>query len=149
MGRYKAVDVARRMVQLSIDNGLWLTNLKLQKVLYFAWADYFRETKGGHLFDDRHFEAWKYGPVVPDVYYDHWLNVSRLIFATREPSEDVSALDGFLLAELRKYNGYTAGQLVDMTHYDGSPWKEVYVEGRKEEIPFSLIETSATSSSAS
>ena len=97
---------------------------------------------------DKKFEAWKYGPVVPDVYYDHWLNVSRLIFATLAPSEDVSALDEFLLKELKKYNRYTAGQLVDMTHYDGSPWKESYVEGRKEEIPFRLIETSAMSSSA-
>ena len=140
---YKAVDVARRMVQLSIDNELWLTNLKLQKVLYFAWVDYYKETNGKHLFDDKKFEAWKYGPVVPDVYYDHWLNVSRLIFATLAPSEDVSALDEFLLKELKKYNRYTAGQLVDMTHYDGSPWKESYVEGRKEEIPFRLIETSA------
>ena len=144
---YSATDIARRIVQLSIQDELWISNLKLQKILYFAWMDYYRDKKGARLFDDT-FQAWKYGPVVPDVYYEYWLNVARLIFLTKAPSvtidEDTSE---FLRKELHEYHKYTAGKLVDMAHRDGSPWKQTYVEGRKEEIPFPLIEKAAMSSS--
>lgn len=140
MGR-KAVDVARKMVQLSIDNNLWITNLQLQKILYFTWIDYY---KAGHgrLFEDQKFEAWKYGPVVDKVYYEYWLNVSRLILFTKEPEEDMSDVSDFLLDSLRKYQPKKASELVDMAHEEGSPWAECYKEGKKEEIPFSLIEKS-------
>ena len=40
---YDAVNLARRMVQLSIEKKIPLTNLKLQKLLYYAWMDYYRE----------------------------------------------------------------------------------------------------------
>ena len=97
---HKAVDVARRMVQLSIENNLWITNLQLQKILYFTWIDYCK-AGCGRLFEDQKFEAWKYGPVVEKVYYEYWLNVSRLIFFTKEPEEDMSDVSDFLLDTLK------------------------------------------------
>lgn len=145
---YKAVDVARKLVQLSIENGLWITNLQLQKILYFTWIDYYKECKG-HLFEDKPFEAWKYGPVVKDVYYEYWLNVARLIFITKEPEEDMSGVSDFLLKSLRKYRSKSARELVEMSHKPGSPWEECYVPNKKEEIPFSMIEGSISTSSES
>lgn len=145
---YKAVDVARRMVQLSIENNLWITNLQLQKILYFTWIDYCRAGHG-RLFEDRKFEAWKYGPVVEEVYYEYWLNVSRLIFFTKKPGEDMSDVSDFLLDSLRKYQPMKTSVLVDMAHEEGSPWAECYEAGKKEEIPFSLIERSVSASSES
>ena len=46
-----------------------LTNLKLQKILFYAQAESLRKT-GNILFEDS-VEAWKYGPVVPAAY--NWL----------------------------------------------------------------------------
>lgn len=144
---YKAVDVARRMVEISIDKELWLTNLKLQKVLYFTWVDYFAKYRV-RLFEDQEFEAWKYGPVVPDVYYDYWLNVANLIFITDHPANPIdSETSDFLEEELRKYTGMSAGHLVDKAHQEGSPWQRSYQEGDKTKIPFSAIEKSVLSSS--
>lgn len=137
---YKAVDVARQMVKLSIENKLWITNLQLQKILYFTWMDYY-EAYRIRLFDDRHFEAWKYGPVVGDVYYEYWLNVSRLIFITKEPESDMSKVSDFLLKSLETYHVKSAKELMKMVQEPCSPWHLCYIEGRKEEIPFSLMET--------
>lgn len=144
---YRAVDVARRMVEISIDKELWLTNLELQKVLYFTWVDYFAKYRV-RLFEDQEFEAWKYGPVVPDVYYDYWLNVANLIFITDHPTNPIdSKTSDFLEEELRKYTGMSAGHLADKAHQEGSPWQRSYQEGDKTKIPFSAIEESVLSSS--
>lgn len=140
---YRAVDIARRMVQLSIEKKLWITNLQLQKILYFTWADYYRE-HGERLFEDEPFEAWKYGPVVNDVYYEYWLNVSRLIFFTKEPENDMSGVSDFLLQSLERYHEMKTSELMDMVHEEGSPWMRCYKPGKNEKIPFSLIERSVS-----
>src|SRR5690625_7450110 len=47
-----------------------ITNLKLQKLLYYAQGEYVahnEESNDEILFNDR-IEAWKHGPVVPEVY---------------------------------------------------------------------------------
>lgn len=66
---YSAKDIGRETVNLSIDSKCWISNLKLQKLLYFSWLEYYRRN-GTPLFEEE-FEAWKYGPVVPSVYYDY------------------------------------------------------------------------------
>lgn len=139
---YKAVDIAREMVRLSIVNDLWITNLQLQKILYFTWMDYY-EAYRIRLFEDRHFEAWKYGPVVGDVYYEYWLNVSRLIFITKEPGSDMSKVSDFLLKSLETFHVKSAKELMKMVHEPSSPWDVSYEEGEKREIPFPLMESSA------
>lgn len=46
-----------------------ISNLKLQKVLYFLQAQYLVST-GNKLFEDE-IEAWDFGPVVPSVYHEY------------------------------------------------------------------------------
>lgn len=49
-----------------------VTNLQLQKVMYFAIRDYLENhTCDSFIHDvyDRPFESWQYGPVEPDIYY--------------------------------------------------------------------------------
>ncbi len=48
-----------------------ISNLKLQKMLYFLWVDYYKKTKCELYLDD--ICAWKLGPVVPNVYYNFCL----------------------------------------------------------------------------
>ena len=65
---YKALDVANELLKRAADNGGGdlLTNLKLQKMLYYEQGfhlAYFNEP----LFEEP-IEAWQYGPVVPVVY---------------------------------------------------------------------------------
>lgn len=141
---YDAVDIARRMVQISIRDKIPLTNLKLQKLLYYAWMDYYKENRS-YLYDNE-IQAWTYGPVVPDAYYEFWTNVSNIIRYTRAPSEEIDPVtDEFLGRTLKKYRGVSTSSLVDMTHGENTPWSKHYKRGRKEEIPFQTMIDSLTS----
>jgi uncharacterized phage-associated protein len=54
------------MIRRENEQRTGLTNLKLQKLLYILYAKYHVEAKAP-LFASR-FEAWKYGPVLSEVY---------------------------------------------------------------------------------
>ncbi|MFH1170260.1 MAG: type II toxin-antitoxin system antitoxin SocA domain-containing protein [Candidatus Vogelbacteria bacterium] len=98
-----------------------ITNLKLQKVLYFAQA-YYLSKIGKPLFSDN-IEAWEYGPVIPEVYHKFKTKGSNPIIC----EEDKSSLSDEDKENLRKiwgtFGGYSASRLVDITHAH-IPWKE-------------------------
>lgn len=65
---YKAIDVARYVVQWCIDNDHPINNVRLQKVLFHIQNVY---AESG-LFAFRDIVEWRiFGPVFPDVYYDY------------------------------------------------------------------------------
>ena len=95
--------------ELSGNNDL--TNLKLQKLLYFAQAKHLK-VAGEPLFSDD-IEAWKYGPVVRDVY--NWLKDCGG-YVISEFDVDTSVANGigeadkqFLDEFWREYDDYSAG----------------------------------------
>src|SRR5205823_14692025 len=65
---FRALSVAKELIRLSFagDEKDPLTNLRLQKLLYYAqaWSLVLRESE---LFPEE-IEAWRWGPVVPAVY---------------------------------------------------------------------------------
>lgn len=64
---YNALDVARKVIAATNEAvGDSITNLKLQKLLYYLQGHWLA-TFDGPLFGDK-IEAWRYGPVVPSVY---------------------------------------------------------------------------------
>ena len=67
---YKALDIAYKLIYTAQEDepngGERLTNLKLQKLLYYQQG-YHLAVFGTPLFDEQ-VEAWMYGPVVPCVY---------------------------------------------------------------------------------
>src|SRR3954447_8990596 len=68
-GRFSALAVANFFVGRALaESERYLTNMALQKVLYFADGEYIAKERR-RLFDDR-IEAWEYGPVVPTVYHE-------------------------------------------------------------------------------
>lgn len=71
---YKAMDVAQYVINHSIDNASPISNLKLQKLLYYVQAAFLVE-KGEPCFSDD-LKNWRHGPVVPVVYseYKRYLN---------------------------------------------------------------------------
>lgn len=68
----KVSAVARYIINCAERDGHPISNLKLQKVLYFLWKRYYWKT-GAYLFEDDHFFAWKFGPVIPSVYYEYFM----------------------------------------------------------------------------
>lgn len=128
MKSYQARQIASYFIKkadLNTENDL--TNLKLQKILYFAQAEFYRKF-GEALFTDP-IEAWEYGPVVYDVY--KWLSGCG---GYRISSFDVNLEDdnfpeninSFLDSIWEKYSMYSASYLVTKTHTPSEPWDKAY-----------------------
>lgn len=139
---YSAKQVAQYIINKCSIEKRPVSNLKLQKLLYFVWIEY-RKRTGKNLFDDKIY-AWQFGPVVPEVYYDYCAYGGMDIDRRYEDDEiEIRAEDKAILdASLAGYLNCSVSRLVNMTHEQGKPWYKVYVEqeGVKQEIPFSLIE---------
>jgi uncharacterized phage-associated protein len=65
---YSVATVANAFIDIVANNGFYLTNLKLQKLVYFAhgWYLAFTDTP---LIDDE-VQSWKYGPVIQSLHYE-------------------------------------------------------------------------------
>ncbi|WP_426307764.1 Panacea domain-containing protein [Acidovorax facilis] len=121
-------NVARYFLSLVEEEaGDDLSNLKLQKLLYYA--------QGFHLalFDRPLFEsdirAWTHGPVVADVYHAYKHYGSSPIPRAEFDMESLSREEQDLLAEVYQvYGQYSAWKLRNMTH-DEAPWVAAYAQG--------------------
>jgi uncharacterized phage-associated protein len=120
-----AIEVARYFLSLTDeDAGDLISNLKLQKLLYYA--------QGFHLaiFDEPLFsesiEAWIHGPVVPEVYRYYKSYGSDPIPPEEYDSEYFTKDIQEYLDEIYSVFGqYSAWKLREMTH-DEKPWKNYF-----------------------
>lgn len=124
---YKVKDVAEYIISTCYGRGKPVSNLKLQKLLYYAWIGYYRETGDCLFYDD--FCAWQLGPVVPDVYYEYCTYGGRPICALYGSaiSEDDSKILDDIIDE---YLDCSASDLVYRTHRPGGAWDCVYRGGK-------------------
>ena len=117
-----------------------LTNLKLQKLLYFAQGK-FLATTGNPLFNEQ-IEAWVLGPVVRSVY-DEFKSCGSFPITAFDGKVKKSSLpaniDKFLINVWEEFGRYSANYLVDLTHKEGSPWETVYTKDKNSDIPFELM----------
>lgn len=125
-------DVADFFIQVSNQSeDDQITNLKLNKLLYFAQGAYLART-GKHLFDER-IEAWQFGPVVPEIYHRYKVCGRNAIPTVEETiSRSLFQDDEFdvLLDVMREFGQYTGTTLVTLTHMPGTPWSEAMSSGR-------------------
>ena len=120
--------IARYILGYFSNLGQSISNLQLQKLLYFCWIAYFKKT-GEPLFDEP-FVAWPLGPVVESVYYDFCAYGGFPIFSS--PSclpEGVrkNIIDGCL----NEYRGWSGYRLVAKSHRRGGAWDVVYNDKRR------------------
>lgn len=125
---YTAENVAKYLIYLASQAFVGdnkeregITNLKLQKMLYFAQAYYL--SKIGKPFFSDDIEAWAYGPAVSDVYRKYKSRGSNPIICEEDKSS-LSDEDKKILKKIwGTFGGYSASKLVDITHAH-TPWKE-------------------------
>lgn len=138
----KAIDAANYLVYLMSDICDDLTNMKINKLLYYAQGHYLQKY-GVPMFEDR-IEAWEHGPVVPEVYNTYKSGGNDPVQAgnaEKPPHIDEKAAE-VLFEVARKYGRYTAAALRNMSHAIHSPWDQVYREGVAHiEIPVPLLQT--------
>ena len=119
-----ALDVARYFVsQCDHDAGDNVSNLKLQKLLYYAQGVSLALHEQP-LFSE-HIEAWQHGPVVPSVY--HALKVFGSGAVVLCEGVDFEKFDDETRSVLNEvfevYGQFSAWKLRNMTH-DEPPWAE-------------------------
>ena len=128
MSSYSALQVAEWFLahnrNIANDGGAeYISNLKLQKLLYYAQGSFWAVT-GKPLFSDE-IVAWQHGPVVESVYHAYKSNgANGIVF---EEDFDFSLFtdeENELLTEVYDTFGqYSAWKLRNMTHNE-SPWIE-------------------------
>lgn len=135
---YAALDVAKYVINKCTIEKHPISNLQLQKILYFLQKKYLVD-KGRRLFEDD-IEAWQFGPVVPEVYYQYCGFGSMAITMNYQidmDTQDVIELDT-IIEEKREKNPW---DLVEETHKVGKAWFEIYENGlgNRKKIPIELI----------
>jgi uncharacterized phage-associated protein len=125
-----AIQVAQIIINLANQNEEdTITNLKLNKLLYFAQGHHLAKT-GGRLFADD-IEAWPYGPVAPEVYHTFKVCADRPIPPQEDVNEEILSSEEIntLLDVMREYGKYVPSHLVKLTHLPGTPWQETAAGG--------------------
>jgi uncharacterized phage-associated protein len=130
MAQYSALEIAKWLTKWAAANEADMTNMKLQKLLYYAQGRYLAEY-GKPLFEEE-IEAWSHGPVVPSVYRAFKDNGSEEI----PPSEDFefSSIDRDTTKFLQKiwntYGGIATWKLRKMTHNE-DPWAKRFADAER------------------
>lgn len=130
MSTYSPQVIANTIIELSLHDEIKLTPMKLQKIMYFTYKHYL-QTTGESLFSER-FEKWKYGPVLPSIFYEFndFKKESITRFA-RDARGKVTTLNMERIESLavqtvdyiwHKYRRYSAVLLSQLTHLPGSAW---------------------------
>lgn len=117
-----------------------ITNLALQKLLYFAHAIFLIEQKRPLV--SGYFEAWEYGPVHPTAYQAFksagtqpiTFRATRIEATTgiqaHIPLPDDLAVRQHIARIMQSYGRMTPGRLVDISHAKGAPWDFIANKGR-------------------
>lgn len=121
--------------------GVKITNLSLQKLIYFAHGIFLNETRqplvGGY------FEAWQYGPVHPVIYrafrpagsepIDFRARAQDVLTGNLKPISEPGDVAVRRLSQqvLNSYGKLSAGRLVDISHAKNSPWSFIVEKGRR------------------
>ncbi len=142
--------VANYFIERSKKDKIILTNLAMQKLVYFAYGWVLGLTRRKLFYD--HIEAWQYGPVIPSLYhqlkqYGRKQIPQRLVEYDHDKNEFFSwnlTKDTPLLKMMsrvwKRYRALSPQAMVTLTHKQGTPWFEtIKKHGYKSQIPDELI----------
>lgn len=136
-----ALFVANYIIEFCADNDMEISNLKLQKVLYYVNARSLVEL-GTPIFSDK-IQKWQYGPVIPKVYHEFkeygafpltrdaisqqivTLDTSSDTFAVTVQEYDSGDIEHTDIIDdtIRHLDSYDSFRLVELTH-EHEIWKK-------------------------
>ena len=136
MLKYDALDIAKYIIRWCDKNGLRITNLQLQKILFFIQKESIRK-RGYGIFSNR-IEAWQYGPVIPDVFYQFaGFGAMKLVlyedlFSDVSPKDIIDDKSKEIIEEiLREYIHVSPWDLVAKSHVSNGAWSNSISMGEK------------------
>ncbi len=138
---YDVHDVAKYVIDYCTKRGTPISNLQLQKILYYIQLNFYRSLDKPAFDDD--FIAWQYGPVIEDIYYEF------NIYGSSDICKIYPGVEGLFVGNDRVVvhsvivacTQISAWELVRKSHRENGPWDKVYRGGigngeiiRKEDI---------------
>lgn len=128
---YKALDIAKKLICLAQNDepngGELLTNLKLQKLLYYQQG-FHLAFFGTSLFEES-VESWMYGPVVPSVYDKYSKYGSASLPVTTQAITLTDDEERLFNEVFDAYREFSAIGLMNKTHSE-RPWIEAVPHDR-------------------
>jgi uncharacterized phage-associated protein len=133
---YDVRAIANFALDFASSRGLNLTNVTINKIIFFLHAWYLAKT--GKPLVSAKVEAWDYGPVFRELYseFKHLgkrpitVRASRRNPVTAKKEECVEPINDaeleFLRPLLERYVGLSASKLIELSHVRGGPWDQVY-----------------------
>lgn len=139
--------VANDFILKAHEENLYLPPTKLLKLIYFMYGHYMQRT-GNQLFDEN-FQAWDYGPVVPELYnkiqgqsdIDQFLESNDGKYYVTNPNTEYGKKYFSVFDYVwKKYKLYSASRLTFLTHAPNSPWEVTRrLCGKNKDIDVDLI----------
>lgn len=117
----KAIQIAKAFLKLSQpDTGDTISNLKLQKLLYYAQGFHLAIYDGRPLFEED-IIAWSYGPIVREVY-DEYSELGSSAIPMPDENIELTSEENELIGDVWSvYGQFSALKLMEMTHNE-MPW---------------------------
>ncbi|MFZ7141599.1 Panacea domain-containing protein [Avibacterium avium] len=135
---YSSLSVANAFINLAREEGKSLSNMQLQKLVFFAHG-YVLAYLGKELTFDTP-KAWTFGPVYPALYNslrhfgsngtDQCLPISDMEEVSQQSDEFQIIWNVW-----QAYKFHSAAQLSRISHNIGSPWSQVWEIDQFGEIP--------------
>ncbi|MCU7943990.1 MAG: Panacea domain-containing protein [Candidatus Thiodiazotropha sp.] len=134
-------EVANYILDYADENGISVTNLGLQKIIYFCHVWYLVSTNRPLI--KQNFEAWEFGPVLPYLYrfFNEFGDTKITARATKLDHKTGNrviarinigkAEESLLESIVSFYSRLSVTQLVEQSHVSGGPWHEVWYHETK------------------
>ena len=122
---YDALEVSQYIIDYCREKKYYMSNLKLQKVLYYVQAE-FLVTTNNPCFKDK-IEAWMFGPVVESVYRHYRVYAGGNIAVGNSKQrhhikrQDMKLIQG-IVDECDQYSNSSLMQII----FKQSPYRNVY-----------------------
>ena len=144
---HDARSVANKLVDIALDEKREITPMQVLKMTYFCHAWMLGLYHASLL--KQPVEAWRYGPVVPDVYVmfrqygGNPIEKPADLASLGVEERSFDAYENDVIAQVSaKYGHLTGAQMSSLAHQTGSPWFEVWTNrGQNAFIPDPMIET--------
>lgn len=128
--------IANKVLDRADEHGVGVTNMALNKIVYFVHCDSMLETSEPLV--SAKIEAWQHGPVFREIYHEFksWgdrpicarakkispltgdVEVASVTFGTDEAKRIQTLID--------RYLKFSAAQLRALSHVEGGPWYSIW-----------------------
>lgn len=138
---YTALEIAKYVITKCMKEGEPISNLQLQKILYFLQVSFLRNQQ---ILFDEDFEAWQFGPVIPEIYnryYTYGGSDIRRTYNDITIKKDIAErIDPIIERKRKKY----PWDLVEETHKKKGAWRRTFDSGYRKVIPKEWIASDDT-----